>query len=1020
TFTKTLTENLGITDNTARSSTRTLTENLGIQDTLTKTATKSLTENLGITDNTTIITANLLSVNERLGITDQLEIIPIKSLREKLGISDALLFLGGVKIETKDPSNTLITGASYTVSPNPHGGSIPLTVTDGGLNDNDAVVNGRVVFDLVPFGTYNFTITTIPTGYNVLGNHTLYEVHRTQLNGTSVFRVVMQNVTLSTMQPTVITTSPSLNDEAYTRWTSTYNAIVRNETSINTIDKVNQLPPVISVGSGSSSANTNNAILRQASVQLGVLFTSQTSGKNVINTFGVLNYSLPESPELTSVIPSFVTQPSGTQSQYIASPPLAKIIPGQMMIMPVEEELLSTWGGVAQVELHPLATSSSGTNDWLVIETSPNVPSSIGTNGITETNVNLFVDVKYRFEEEGIGFDWSQAANHQTKPVIKIRVAKSSSLDSDTLGCPIMTPYTFVGGSWQQHGTISNVASIDANTCELDLTVDHFSRFSLASSPASAPSPSPAPGPSTDGGAGGGGGGGGGGAVTGGEGFGGRLVQPILIYEITYDVCEQNMARIIVGVVGSEAPPPSVKIRTPVKEVYSATLAENQPYTEANKVLPISRYVYEAPLDPKLNFFIVTAEDIGGRAAVIATYTVNIGEDCRRTIIVNPMEDLEKASVFEPTPEVGRPNVFDVKFQINGGKPIRATEVNHFVTSDSQVRVSAIVDSSSSIRRAELRVNIVGGNYSNYAAVKMDVMPLLNVTNAYIVSAALPSSFLQAPAIVYWVHVINNEEKIQSSERYALGVKPTYKLDARMELDSPPSKAEGTAYSPTAYVYNKAEKPFFGTVSLLVDGNVVYTSPEQLFNKGQSVVNLYWDIPEVGVESKYQITARLNMYDEQINTTSTSLRTFQDTKIYPIFEPVITDSIMDGEEMVARVGLLYSSDDNPAAHYLVIAPDGTCVIGKSDSCLVKDSTTGHRGNTVSVEINGQIFRVRYSGQDSPLERFSITSIDPIVGTWSVMLESDDGIIPEAQALEDVKLKAKYRATYTKLVTVASD
>jgi hypothetical protein len=123
---------------------------------------------------------------------------------------------------------------------------------------------------------------------------------------------------------------------------------------------------------------------------------------------------------------------------------------------------------------------------------------------------------------------------------------------------------------------------------------------------------------------------------------------------------------------------------------------------------------------------------------------------------------------------------------------------------------------------------------------------------------------------------------------------------------------------------------------------------------------------------------------------------------------------------VARVGLLYSSDDNPEAHYRVIAPDGTCVIGKSDSCLVKDSTIGNRGNTVSVELDGQIYRVRYSGSDSPLERFSITSVDPIVGTWSVMLETDTGIIPEAQALEDVRLKAKYRATYTKLVTVASD
>jgi hypothetical protein len=185
------------------------------------------------------------------------------------------------------------------------------------------------------------------------------------------------------------------------------------------------------------------------------------------------------------------------------------------------------------------------------------------------------------------------------------------------------------------------------------------------------------------------------------------------------------------------------------------------------------------------------------------------------------------------------------------------------------------------------------------------------------------------------------------------------------------------------------------------------------------VVNLEWSIPK-GAEPKYQVSAQLNLYDKPISTSQTTLRTFQDTKMYSIFEPVMTDSVVDNGEMVARTGLIYSSDDDPTLHYHVISPDGTCIIGKSNSCLVKDSTTGNRGNTVSVELDGQIYRIRYSGQNSPLERFSITSVDPIVGTWSVMLESDTGIIPEAQAIEDVHLKVKYRATYTKLVTVASD
>jgi hypothetical protein len=241
-----------------------------------------------------------------------------------------------------------------------------------------------------------------------------------------------------------------------------------------------------------------------------------------------------------------------------------------------------------------------------------------------------------------------------------------------------------------------------------------------------------------------------------------------------------------------------------------------------------------------------------------------------------------------------------------------------------------------------------------------------------------------------------------------------------MELDSPPSKPEGTIYRPTAYVYNNG-RPLFGSVSLLVDDKEVYTSSEYVFNKGQSVIDLKWSIPKLGQDAKYNISARLNLYDDHIDTTKTVLRTFEPTKSVPISESISANSIVDdAEQTIARVGLVYSSDNNADLHYRVVAPDGTCVIGQSDSCLIKDSTAGNRGNTISVEIGEQIYRIRYSGQDSQLERFSITSVDPIVGIWGVILESDNGVIPEAHAMTDVAIKMKYRSTYTNLITVRSD
>jgi len=101
----------------------------------------------------------------------------------------------------------------------------------------------------------------------------------------------------------------------------------------------------------------------------------------------------------------------------------------------------------------------------------------------------------------------------------------------------------------------------------------------------------------------------------------------------------------------------------------------------------------------------------------------------------------------------------------------------------------------------------------------------------------------------------------------------------------------------------------------------------------------------------------------------------------------------------------------------VIAPDGTCVIGTG--CLIEESTLNHRGAIDSVLLYGQIFRVRYSGADNVLERFSITSLDSVLGDWRVEIEYD--VSPfTASAADDLPIKIKYRAERSTLVTVTSE
>ncbi len=219
-------------------------------------------------------------------------------------------------------------------------------------------------------------------------------------------------------------------------------------------------------------------------------------------------------------------------------------------------------------------------------------------------------------------------------------------------------------------------------------------------------------------------------------------------------------------------------------------------------------------------------------------------------------------------------------------------------------------------------------------------------------------------------------------------------------------------------MYNEG-KPLFGSVSLIVNGKVEFTSSEYVF-KDITAIDLMWNVPELDSQTSYDVKARLNLYDKEIDTTSTTVNTFKSTRSYSISDVINVQSIVDEQQkLVARAGLLYSSDTNPNVHYRVISPDGKCVIGDSDSCMVKHSTLGKRGNAESIEINGQIFRVRYSGQDSPLERFSITSVDPIEGVWNVSLESDS-VIPEAHASEDTQIKIKYRTLFAKPITLISE
>ncbi len=160
--------------------------------------------------------------------------------------SPVLSFGGGLIIEARDLNNMPIPGAIYKISPNPTGASTPLTIADGAYvspnGDYDSYAgannNGNVIVTHVPFDSYQINMTTIPSGYNVLGNSTVYTLHATNFNGTILFRMVPVNTVLSNMTHTTITSAPNLNSTTWNTWTTSFNAKVINGSVTNTVQSV--------------------------------------------------------------------------------------------------------------------------------------------------------------------------------------------------------------------------------------------------------------------------------------------------------------------------------------------------------------------------------------------------------------------------------------------------------------------------------------------------------------------------------------------------------------------------------------------------------------------------------------------------------------------------------------------------------------------------------------------------------------------------------------------------------------
>gem|GEM_PF-1738380 len=492
--------------------------------------------------------------------------------------------------------------------------------------------------------------------------------------------------------------------------------------------------------------------------------------------------------------------------------------------------------------------------------------------------------------------------------------------------------------------------------------------------------------------------------------FGGILLPQLEIDQVSYDVCDKNMARIIVGTDSDEVP--SVILRSSISGVVSAQLAQEQPFLNDNLNATIKKYVYDVAINPQEKSFEVVALLAENNNVNSAGKTIDV-TTCKATVTFEQYGP----EVRQQATDLSAPMIFDTKFQIANGTKQDSSDPEGQYVDNQPLTIHSIISSPTPITKVELRYVQMGQDLTKYASVSMNVVPLQISNTTYAISGTIPQEMMQAPAINYWIDVQNEAGKTSDSTAYTIGVKPAGQPKISLELDTRYAKAEGSMRTPQAYIANNGTSTVYGFVELIVDGKPVFKSLPETFAPGQTQVNLQWKVPTTGIAAQHTIQTRAEIYGQTFETQVMPIFAYPRTVVIPLSKLDTISSMMIGNSTIADAHVIHSSfKHGMGMRYNVIASDGTCVIGSDKTCLVTNSTNYDKMGFKTITLGDQQYQVRYSGPDSPLERFSITSVDPIVGQWKVGMESNDHS-GQTQLENTVLLQIKYQSHDPSVITI---
>ena len=963
-----------------------ITDEVITSDALASKARMVMTDSVSIDDSisTSVMYARSMEDIIDMGTKESISVIYRFFIFETVASADSVEIKGSLNIETRDLDNVLTPSApaaTYRVIPNPLTGTGSLLVTDGGVGDYDGVNNGQISVFPVPLGTYRINQTAITPGLSSLINFTYSTVHLDVLNSTALFRVVVDPADLDELE----TTSDRI-DIADGGFDDLLNAVELvnyfNGTQV-IINKTSELPYPLFAGVNNASAIGNATALQSTLFYRNLVgLGSNETPYDIIAAFRQTPYDSGNFTE-TSFVGVLSATPDSTYGQYLATEPFDKFNCGQQYIYGLHESLVPTYGGITDFNFTLSATGTCPeTPDYLTHEIAAVPPVGSGSPPLPDEDVLLYINP----QNPGAGVNFRNAANTDS---IQYTIITSLPVTGDVNDVTVYLE----NGFWTTDGVTEISKQLitsgpNAGKAEIQVSLDYLSKILVSGKrfiiPIGPPitNVDPGVGPKYPAG------------VSGGQDEGVAKV-----HRIEYDVCDENISRILVGHASDQ--PPILQILATESGVFDAKLAAHQPFLEENKVTLIDKYLFEAPLSPNENLFTIFAVDYRSQ---VDRVMVEI-EGCEGVIVI--VDD-----------QVVLPTIFDVKYQMDNStfKP----EIEHsYVEEGQEIEVSAIVQSPIvPLIKAELYVSTIGQLEETVIPMDISALELQGITDLSVVSATIPGKLMEGPAVEYWIRVVTEEGIVQESDHSIVGVKPDgYSGESIAEMDTVTIKAQGTTLKPTAYLTNEAEISVFGTVSLVVDGETVYSQPT-LLTPGQNRIGLEWKVPKSDISQTYEVQTMLQVYDKEYVTSEATLNTFVRTKIVPLEQQSeITPVVDENGNTIARPAMMYSSNEGDG-QFRVTSPDGTCVIGSG--CLVEESTLLHRGGIDSVILDGQIYRVRYSGADNVLERFSITSLDSVLGEWKVEIEKEIGMVPEAAAAEENPIKVQYRAERSPLVTVRSD